>query len=404
MPFHFSLLCQLLSRLENIARHEPCFTSKAVASKSEAEISAWFSQHRLRVDDISTDGVALLSALLPEKRTDRVYLLQPPSLTRILGRCFSLGSSRLLLLKQWERPGGGDLGLCVERVLTQTPFATSHRDVVTIEEIDAVLTRIASRCRFSGPSIRERQNATASVNVDAELSSVYHRLTPTESKWFTRMLLKDYAPAILLEGRVLRCFHHLLPGTMKMHDSFESAIALLRGPELNWASSMPSPAEAKRQKNRAVRHLIPSVGVKIGRPFFLKAWSVKHTVQLAHGRRMSLERKYDGEYCQFHVDLSNPGNEIQIFSKRGKDSTVDRRGVHDTIRHCLRLGQDDCGFNDRCVLEGELVLWSDKEQKILDFHKLRKHLDRSGVFMGTAKDSQYVPLNLLPCPIMRLLS
>lgn len=388
MPFQFSLLCQLLSQLEKIATHEPSYLPNVVASKTEAEIYSWFSHHRLLVDDLSTDGVALLSALLPEKRTDRVYLLQPPSLTRILGRCFSLGSSRLPMLKQWEKPGGGDLGICVERVLTQTPFATKLHDAVTIEEIDAVLTRIASHCRFSGPTIRGRQNAATSLNVDGELSSIYHRLTPCESKWVTRMLLKDYAPVTLPEGPVLRCFHHLLPGIMRINDSFEAAVALLRGPEFNWASTAPSSVEAKRQKIRAARHLIPSIGVKIGRPFFLKAWSVKHTVQLAHGRRMSLERKYDGEYCQIHVDLSKPGDEIKIFSKSGKDSTVVRRNVHPTIRECLRMGQDDCSFNERCILEGELVLWSDKEQKILDFHKLRKHLDRSGVFLGAAKDSQ----------------
>lgn len=395
MPFHFSVLCQLLSRLEVLATHDPSSTPKVVASKSEAEILAWFTQHRLEVDDLGTDGVALLSALLPEKRTDRIYQLQPPSLTKVLGRCFGLGSSRMLLLQRWEKPRCGDLGLCVERVLNETPFSTDRLHGVTIEEIDAVLTRIASRCRFSGPSIRGKQTGTTCINVERELANIYHRLTPCESKWFTRMLLKDYAPITLPEGSVLRHFHHLLPGVMRMHDDFESAVALLRGPEFNWASPKPSPAEAKRQRTRAASQLVPRCGVKIGRPSFLKAWSVKHTVQLAHGRRMGLERKYDGEYCQVHVDLSKPGNEIKIFSKSGKDSTVDRRGIHETVKKCLRLGEDDCRFNDKCILEGELVIWSDQEQKILDFHKLRKHLDRSGTFIGTAKDSQYVFKDLL---------
>lgn len=388
MPFQFSLLCQLLSQLEKITTHEPLYPPKVVASKTETEINSWFTQHRLLVDDLATDGVALLSALLPERRTDRVYQLQPPSLTKILGRCFSLGSSRLPLLKRWEQPGCGDLGLCVERVLNETPFPANPHDPVTIEQIDAVLTRIASRCRFSGPSIRAGHNTAARVNVDSELATIYHRLSPGGSKWFTRVLLKTYAPVMVPEGAVLRCFHHLLPGVMKVHDSFESAVALLRGPGLTWASSKPSPAEAKIQKTRAAKYLVPNCGVKIGRPFFLKAWSVKHTIQLAQGRKMSLERKYDGEYCQIHVDLSRPGNEIQIFSKSGKDSTQDRRGVHAVIKKCLRLGQIDCRFNKRCILEGELVIWSDEEQKILDFHKLRKHVDRSGFFFGTTKDSQ----------------
>ena len=107
---------------------------------------------------------------------------------------------------------------------------------------------------------------------------------------------------------------------------------------------------------------------------------------------MSLERKYDGEYCQVHTDLGRAGHEIHIFSKSGKDSTNDRQGVHCAIRDCLRLGQDDCKIGQRCILECELLLWCEKSKRIPDFHKIRKHVDRSGVFLGTDKDSQYVKL------------
>jgi DNA ligase-4 len=42
-------------------------------------------------------------------------------------------------------------------------------------------------------------------------------------------------------------------------------------------------------------------------------------------------------------------------------------------------------------LEGELVVYSGKTHKILDFHKIRKHVSRSGSFLGTDKDSQAHP-------------
>jgi DNA ligase-4 len=105
---------------------------------------------------------------------------------------------------------------------------------------------------------------------------------------------------------------------------------------------------------------------------------------------MSLERKYDGEYCQIHIDLTRRPDCIQIFSKSGKDSTADKRGIHKTVVDCLRIGQNDCKFSDRCILEGELLVWSDTESEILGFHKLRKHISRSGSFLGTESDSQYV--------------
>lgn len=129
------------------------------------------------------------------------------------------------------------------------------------------------------------------------------------------------------------------------------------------------------------------VGVKVGRTRFEKARSIKHAVTLIQSRKMSVERKYDGEYCQIHVDRSKMKQQIQIFSKSGKDSTLDRSGLHETLRGCLRLDTDDCVFSSKCILEGEMVVWSDREQKILEFHKIRKMVSRSGSFLGTNADS-----------------
>jgi DNA ligase 4 len=46
---------------------------------------------------------------------------------------------------------------------------------------------------------------------------------------------------------------------------------------------------------------------------------------------MSAERKYDGEYCQVHIDLGENKSCIKIFSKSGKDSTNDRIGLHGAL-------------------------------------------------------------------------
>jgi DNA ligase 4 len=50
------------------------------------------------------------------------------------------------------------------------------------------------------------------------------------------------------------------------------------------------------------------VGVMVPRPAHEKARSIKHCCQLAGLRRMSVERKYDGEDCQIHIDLNKPRN------------------------------------------------------------------------------------------------
>jgi DNA ligase-4 len=57
---------------------------------------------------------------------------------------------------------------------------------------------------------------------------------------------------------------------------------------------------------------------------------------------MSVERKYNGEYCQIHIDLNQAGHHIKIFSKSGKDSTIDRVGLHRAVRDSLALDTADC--------------------------------------------------------------
>ena len=390
MGFQFLYLCDLLSDIEAFKLHGPPLLAKAAQTKVEQTIIQWFHRHRAIIDSSDNDAVALLSTLLPARRVDRVYGLQPLSLTRVLGRCFNLGISRRLDLERWKVPGCGDLAACVERVLASAEHPKQTGNEVTIEQIDTTLNEIARRSRFSAPTIRKSPANHYHVDVDKELSAIYRRLQSREAKWFTRIILKDYGMVRIPSDLVLRLFHHLLPSLLKVQDSLEMAISLLRSPAMSGFSRAPAPEEAERQKAIAAESIMPVIGIKVGRPHFLKARSIGHASRLAYGRRMSLERKYDGEYAQIHIDLQNIGNIIKIFSKSGKDSTIDREGLHDTLKQCLRIGTADCGFAQKCILEGELVVWSDSESRILEFYNLRKHISRSGLFLGTKKDSQYV--------------
>jgi DNA ligase 4 len=92
------------------------------------------------------------------------------------------------------------------------------------------------------------------------------------------------------------------------------------------------------------------------RPAYAKARNIQHCCQLASWRRLSIERKYDGEYCQVHIDLSKGRDCIKIFSKSGKDSTNDRIGLPTALRDSLRLEGDDCRIKRQCILEGELLV------------------------------------------------
>ena len=78
----------------------------------------------------------------------------------------------------------------------------------------------------------------------------------------------------------------------------------------------------------------------------------------------------------------------------------------------LAIGKPSCKIKKGCILEGELVVYSDKvlfslplldsahayddqEEKVMPFHKIRKYVSRSGRFLAVDQDSQYV---LYSCP------
>jgi DNA ligase-4 len=209
------------------------------------------------------------------------------------------------------------------------------------------------------------------------------------------MILKTHFSDTLPERLTLKSFHFLLPHLLLFQNSFEAAVTLLSSEPIIHFPPRPEIGYARDLGKIALHHLIPKIGIKIGRPEYIKARSIKHCCNMVGQRRMSVERKYDGEYCQIHIDLSKQSGCIQIFSKSGKDSTSDRAGVHQAIRESLRIGRDDCRFKQRCILEGELLAWSHKHKTIMPFHKLRKLVSRSGVFIGTESDSPPQPYECL---------
>ncbi|KAF2860402.1 DNA ligase/mRNA capping enzyme [Piedraia hortae CBS 480.64] len=377
MPLPFSALSALLTRLE-----------ETPAEKSNQVISKWFSTHRQEIDSLSvSSAVALLSSLLPERRSDRVYAIQSATLCRILGRGLSLCTAQLKDLQAYRLPGRGDIGACLERVLRAG--GPPALPVVTVDEVDQVLNKLAAQCRFSGDkrlSLEEK---------DRMIGNVFKRLSPGCAKWLTRLILKDLSSAVIDDNFVLIEFHFLLPDILRFQNDFSVAVSLLKSAKLR---AYPSHADAQ---SRALHHqtaammLEPRVGCKVGLPTFVKARGMDSCLKIVGERSWVLERKYDGEYCEVHVDLSASASLegcITIFSKSGKESTQDRRGLLPSLIASLRLGQEWCKIRDRAIMLGEIFVWSTLggvlgEGGIMPFDKIRKHVSRSGTIVGTEMDS-----------------
>lgn len=156
------------------------------------------------------------------------------------------------------------------------------------------------------------------------------------------------------------------------------------------AARPPANASSRRHwLERFVWLVRPQVGVKVGRTAFIKARSCSDIVRLAAGRAMAMERKYDGEYCQIHIDigLGQADRWITVFSKSGRESTADRAGLHAPLRHALAVDEPGRrGFGASCIVEGEMLVYSDDEQRVLPFDHIRRHVARAGVPVGSRND------------------
>ncbi|KAI9149316.1 DNA ligase 4 [Paramyrothecium foliicola] len=346
-------------------------------------VTAWFARHRDRINAHDTNIAAILSTLLPEKRTDRVYCIRAATLEKIIGRSLMLGASRISELALYRKPGhGADLADCVERILSVTPNPASSGTPLTVEEIDAVLHRIASKTKWSSPSVRKPPVAISTRN-RSDLEDVYRQLCAREAKWFTRLVLKDYRPVILDPHLLLGLCDPLLPSVLKIQEDFSIAIGVVASIR---NTLLPNASRKTSGKGHLLYKIKPKLGIKVGRQHWLKGRSIKHCLDMGHGR-MSVEQKLDGEYCQIHVDVSKGRRNVQIFSKSGKDSTEDRREVLSTVLDALKLGQPDCQIRKNCILEGELLAYDHKNGKILPFHKIRKYVSRRGLLLNTEQDS-----------------
>ncbi|KAF1813618.1 hypothetical protein P152DRAFT_413875 [Eremomyces bilateralis CBS 781.70] len=405
MALKFSAFCNLLHELERTVTKDPPLLPARRDEILHERTSMWFRQNRQAID--LTDGVAILSTFLPEQRTDRVYQLQARSLSKIIGRCYQMPSARFDKLRKYEIPGHGDLAECLERdqrLYDAEPRVQLNGNAgdVTVEEVDRCMQQLAGRSRFSNPDVRRsaRQDL-GGVPIVELLRPLYWRLRSREAKWLTRLILKNFSPVVFNPPLVLSCYHFLLPSLLKFQNDFAAAVKLLKGQ----FSPLPSSTDvdsAAGFRYMASENLQPQINVKVGRPTHHKAWSLNNCLKLCGRRKWIVERKYDGEFAEIHIDLTaNPdpvGTDcIRIFSKSGKDSTRDRANVHDTIKRSLKLGTPQCLIKRKAILLAEMVVWSDRDNKVLPFDHIRRHVSRSGSYYGKSLDgfsSDYSSENL----------
>ncbi|KAF3932855.1 hypothetical protein ABW19_dt0209969 [Dactylella cylindrospora] len=427
MPFLFTHICDLLSTLESLhisTKRKPALSPRELQTLYKSHITSWFGYFR---SDLTPDlWLPLFSLLWPEGRSDRVYGFREDGLINAIGAAMCFGSSRVEELRKWrvgwDGKGDRDLGECVERVFAVTENVVTPVNAVTITEIEAVLDELASLCQFSSADIRNAKSQVA-VNRGGTpsksreiprrqvlLGCIYLRLSSRDAKWFTRILLKSLLPVTLSPDNLFQEFHFLFPEIWRVRNDLKSALTLLSSKTFKLFPCHPDPEDKSELLESGCRLLLPEPGIKVGRPHFVKATSCKSVLSLVGKSTWALERKYDGEYCQIHVDLTKGSNWLNIYSKSGRDSTLDRVGCHGIIRDCLQLDSPEKRVVKKwCILEAEFLVYDEEEEKIANFCAIREHVTRAGRYIGTSssgdrargdKTKQHIILKFFDCILL----
>jgi DNA ligase 4 len=158
MTITFNAVCSLLQSMENINARRPCLPSAEEKSSTRQIIANWFRCHRHRLDDPDTNGGAVLSALFPHRRKDRVYGLQAPLLARKLAKLLNFNHGQKALFDGWKSGKHGDLGLYTERAMKPWDGTFSSKHPTPITRVDRLLTQLAAKYRLSDAAIRSQRD------------------------------------------------------------------------------------------------------------------------------------------------------------------------------------------------------------------------------------------------------
>ena len=381
MPFKFKHVVQLLQNLDTARLQAQTASHQQYSHPSTTQIVRdWFTQHDSDIARHGPSAVAFLSCLLLDRLSHRVYWLRERTLARLLPEALFLnGTARGRDLFNWEKSNLDFATYLATFVVAPAENNLPSADnEVTLEEIDEALQQLATR---SSDVTSADSQKTVKI-----LRHILARLQSTEAKWFVRIILKSYNPVEIPDHLVLGSFHFLLPDIIPFQNSLEDAVSLLLQPDLISIPHDPSASLRAQYRHDCARRLRPKIGAFVKRQEFEKARSLAYCCERAGGKTMSVETKYDGYYCQIHVQKSRGKVSYTTFSKKSKNLTRNWTGLRKPIEVGLRLDTPECPIKSDCILEADMLIYNYNKAAIQQFGELRKHIESRGRKIGAESD------------------
>ncbi|KAH9893240.1 hypothetical protein C8Q73DRAFT_746032 [Cubamyces lactineus] len=289
-------------------------------------------------------------------------------------------------LRNWKGEDAlGCLGHEVGTVLASR--STTMSSDMSLARVDALLSELAAKSAFSDDTLRKSSSASRRSR-EAILAELYTALTPVECAVVTQIILKDLRPLLYpIPKSACHYTSALLQYKSNAVTMLTKAAAMYAwDPSGRMAVIFRVRANVEEAANAfesfANGEGMPEVtaGMPIQIPKCAKGQGPAHSLQvLKDADKVWVETKYDGERAQIHMWFDEDGTpQIRIFSKSGRDSTLDRAGIHSVIYDALGLtGLTDNHrtveplFGKSIVVEAEMVAFSEVLGRIDEFWRIR---------------------------------
>ncbi|EON97104.1 putative dna ligase 4 protein [Phaeoacremonium minimum UCRPA7] len=310
--------------------------------------------------EVGSDFYPALRLILPDKDRDRgVYGLKENTIGKLLVKLMKIdkNSEDGYNLLHWKLPGqttasrmAGDFaGRCFE-VLSKRQMRTEPGNM-RIAEVNELLDKLA------GASGEAEQLPIFDI--------FYKRMNAEELMWLIRIVLKQMKVGAT-ERTFLDLWHHDGEALFSVSSSLRRVCWELHDPEFRLEEDESGinlmqcfqPQLAQFQMPESFQKMVTHLGATEENPEF---W---------------IEEKLDGERMQMHMmeDEETPGGvKFCFWSRKAKDYTyLYGNGFEDDNSALTRHLKE--AFSDRtknCILDGEMITWDPKTDKIVPFGTLK---------------------------------
>ncbi|OSD05314.1 hypothetical protein PYCCODRAFT_1385066 [Trametes coccinea BRFM310] len=404
----FSFFVELIQAIAAIKPHQATErqprTTRYADSPVYKTFKRWLTTLRERYTPLPPGTTATIFRLLfPEEDVHRKYGMQEARLAEYIAKIIGVSSAshgRGERLRKWKGEDSlGCLGYEVETVMASS--STAYTGTLSLGAVDVLLSELAAACAFSADAVRQSRSGSRRSR-EAIISEIYTSLAPFECSVVTQVILKDLRPLLY---PIPKSASHYTSALLR----YKSNAVMMLSKEAAMHAWDPSGRFSVIFKTRAnladaadaFEGFVngeglpqPTVGSPIQIPKCVKGQGTAHSLKALKGAdKVWVETKYDGERAQIHVWLDEDGvPHIRIFSKSGRDSTLDRAGIHAVIYDALGISHADTfamegpdpeprqpAFKHSIVVEAEMVAYSDVLEGIDEFWRIRSLIGRTAI-------------------------